>query len=427
MQLLRTLPTRSLELPKGYGSKPLEIDETPGESLEAPAGVSRIFTSVPIKPRNATLKDNPDGWCEVRLDKPQLKKVIFTTCPDFPLPVPHPPKPLQCLKTSSTSGIGMFATADLKMNDLILAERPLIITPAAIGCRLEIAHDTSLTPEQKMLISIQDEEKSLEYSLSRMLPEAQAAFKSLSNSHLEDGSGPLLGVTRTNGFGVTFEGCSDPYSATYDKFSRINHRYVCDCRPLGDDLTQPSVNSCLPNATIKFNMKTFAGELRALRPVKAGQEIYLCYCKIQDSRAERQKDLKKYGFTCTCEVCSSPELEEFRRRMLFSLRKLGPFLDPNKPDSMSKGEFESMATECVSWLKQIEERGFQGSDAYLKHLQVAVTCYNRLGKQNDAVQWGSKWFMIEQAMSGANGVMKVMVIMGAMAPSTLRILQSRAQ
>lgn len=32
---------------------------------------------------------------------------------------------------------------------------------------------------------------------------SQAAFKALANNQTEDGSGPILGVIRTNGFGIT--------------------------------------------------------------------------------------------------------------------------------------------------------------------------------------------------------------------------------
>jgi hypothetical protein len=38
-----------------------------------------------------------------------------------------------------------------------------------------------------------------------MEEEKRKAFKELQNSHTEDSSGPLLGVIRTNGFGVLGE------------------------------------------------------------------------------------------------------------------------------------------------------------------------------------------------------------------------------
>lgn len=66
----------------------------------------------------------------------------------------------------------------------------------------------------------------MQLSIDRMLPETRAAYMSLANSHLEDGSGPLVGISRTNSFGTRFEEGGDRHSTVYDKLSRINHRYV---------------------------------------------------------------------------------------------------------------------------------------------------------------------------------------------------------
>lgn len=190
-------------------------------------------------------------------------------------------------------------------------------------------------------------------------------------------------------------------------------------------MTQIFVNSCLPNAAVKFNTKTFAGELHALRPIKAGEEIYVSYCNIEDPRAERQSHLKKYGFTCSCELCSSPDLEEFRRRMVFSVRKLAPFLDHKKIDKFSKEELESAIKESTQWARQIEERNFHEADAYCKHLQVVAFCYSKLGNVDDSIRWTTPWFLTEQARSGAVGAKRFMYTLAVMAPLTMRTIQSR--
>lgn len=75
-------------------------------------------------------------------------------------------------------------------------------------------------------------EKNLEVLCGRMSPEALKKYKSLYNSHETDGSGPLTGIWRTNGFDV---GVSDPgmsndgettgaYSCVGDLTSRLNHK-----------------------------------------------------------------------------------------------------------------------------------------------------------------------------------------------------------
>ena len=46
------------------------------------------------------------------------------------------------------------------------------------------------------------QEQHLELVFNRMDEDRKEAYMALANSHKEDGSGPLLGVQRTNGFGV---------------------------------------------------------------------------------------------------------------------------------------------------------------------------------------------------------------------------------
>ena len=68
---------------------------------------------------------------------------------------------------------------------------------------------------------------------ARMEPKTLEAYTSLCNSHKTDGSGPLTGIMRTNGFDIGIEdlaavklGGKDiaRYSCTGALSSRINHR-----------------------------------------------------------------------------------------------------------------------------------------------------------------------------------------------------------
>ena len=73
----------------------------------------------------------------------------------------------------------------------------------------------------------------LEVAVARMTPVNRNAFMELANSHRDDGSGPILGMIRTNGFWVgsnVFDGPkeledgSNAYSAVIKIGCRINHR-----------------------------------------------------------------------------------------------------------------------------------------------------------------------------------------------------------
>lgn len=120
-------------------------------------------------------------------------------------------------------GLGMFAIRDIKRGDLILAERPLTFTPMTPHPSPDLPG--AVPPEQLKALAHFDWEKFLQPCFARLTPENQAAYRALANSHTKDGSGPLLGVIRTNGFGVSLEeGRPNRYTAVYKEASRINHR-----------------------------------------------------------------------------------------------------------------------------------------------------------------------------------------------------------
>ncbi|THU79314.1 hypothetical protein K435DRAFT_598518, partial [Dendrothele bispora CBS 962.96] len=62
--------------------------------------------------------------------------------------------------------------------------------------------------------------------------------------------------------------------------------------------------------------------LRAMKPIKKGEEITITYISDGvDSTTERQRQLASYGFTCTCERCSNPEISDPKSRQIKELLK----------------------------------------------------------------------------------------------------------
>lgn len=134
-------------------------------------------------------------------------------------------------------GQGVFATRDIPMGGIIFAERPLIVSPRALTPFSKVNHeDYSLADYTKIVMF--EREQLLEAAAERMEPETRARLMALMNSHAEDGSGPINGIVRTNGYQVSNlrdgdgefkeEDTSNPYyySVLCDVGSRINHRYV---------------------------------------------------------------------------------------------------------------------------------------------------------------------------------------------------------
>ncbi|KAH7354718.1 hypothetical protein BKA65DRAFT_394507 [Rhexocercosporidium sp. MPI-PUGE-AT-0058] len=76
-------------------------------------------------------------------------------------------------------------------------------------------------------------------------------------------------------------------------------------------------HSCTPNAFIVFDSRTVS--LRALRPIKREEQIFISYIDPTDDLSSRQSKLKhRYFFTCKCARC---EHDENAYEYFFSCRK----------------------------------------------------------------------------------------------------------
>ncbi|KAI0857215.1 SET domain-containing protein [Xylaria cubensis] len=77
-----------------------------------------------------------------------------------------------------------------------------------------------------------------------------------------------------------------------------------------DPLICSANHSCDPNATLVFSQPR--QEIRALRVIKPGEEIFIRYTEVTNPFSVRQADLKeRYFFTCQCIKCKKGEgLEE---------------------------------------------------------------------------------------------------------------------
>ncbi|KAG6916131.1 hypothetical protein DXG01_008362 [Tephrocybe rancida] len=293
------LPIGKLDttLPENYVPKPPKVSVFDGKTVDY-SDNHIIFTTIPPRTFDETSADSPDTWSECLLRGGKQKCAILNT-PGFPASVPKPPQVRHRIGPSA-HGMGMFATKDLVPHDLIIAERPMLALPTVMGMSVE-RYKPSFTPSQANQVHLAEVEECLKICLDRMLPESHAAYLTLYNCHTEDGSGPILGRARTNGIhldiptGSTSQDDKEPYSTSgvFDVISRINHR---------------------------FDVPSFSLSLRAICPIKAGEEITITYCEIGVPKAKRQDLLRPYGFQCTCPVCSDPGSDVLLVRILENLK-----------------------------------------------------------------------------------------------------------
>ena len=212
------------DIPEDY--KPSDVGfeiHHPGSKDPLPGNI--VMTTMPPT-RAPGDPHNQTEWITRHATKAKVLSI-----PGFPHPVPEPAKLSYVVQETEKMGKGVFATRDIKFGELIFAERPLIMIPSNCNI-LQFNPPAHYTIEQVKRVIMTELEKKLEIVVEqRMKEEDRKAFKELHNSHTEDGSGPILGVTRTNGFGALKDFDKDDYAVTrgYSAIgkigSRINHRY----------------------------------------------------------------------------------------------------------------------------------------------------------------------------------------------------------
>ncbi|KAG6853239.1 hypothetical protein C0991_005826 [Blastosporella zonata] len=226
----------------------------------------------------------------------------------------------------------------------------------------------------------------------RLDPDQQAAFLDLANAHKEDGSGPILGVIRTNGFEVA--GVVDPepnsggeYAAVCKIMCRINHS---------------------PSADRLFDVPSFSFQLRATRSIKCGEQIFVSYCNVLEPASSRQAYLASYGITCACASCLTPTILSDARRI--ALRASIDEIDDNFETWLADPLLAEDYTIKISlrWISVIEQEALEASDAYRHHLHAIVRAYVALGDAVGAVKYGRILGLWALGQSGREDMLKKM-------------------
>ncbi|KAE9409002.1 hypothetical protein BT96DRAFT_1095462 [Gymnopus androsaceus JB14] len=255
-------PVAATGIPKGYtSSRSFQGYESNASTMDYDPDMY-ILTTVPSVERGSRLEDVPGGWAEALVSGHRqarnLQRTWFSSCSSFSYRTAR----LTVSVKLEKKGLGMFATRLIRAGDLIIDERPMFNAGSAYDPKTSLL---DFTPEEQRRIVLHEQEKVVQMAFDRMPPENQKAFMTMANSHELDGSGPLVGRIRTNGFGC--EGLRDKdatgrfgrYSAICKDTTRINH-------------------SCTPNTTRHWNTSSFSLRTYAVCDILPGTEITLAYC-----------------------------------------------------------------------------------------------------------------------------------------------------
>ena len=178
-------------------------------------------------------------------------------------------------------GRGLVARSDLAEGTRILCEEPLAVLPANMS-------------EEEM-------ERQLAHQLRALNKLEQRQFLSLHNN--VTGKRVFSGIFKTNALPC---GPKSSLGAVYPTICFINY-------------------SCLLNSCYSWNAAAQMETVYVVRPIKAGEEITVCYTDPENTAA-RQAHLKNhFGFNCSCELCSLSIIDrkasDARRNQIYQLEE----------------------------------------------------------------------------------------------------------
>ncbi|KAL0959204.1 hypothetical protein HGRIS_014483 [Hohenbuehelia grisea] len=389
--------------PEGYEAQTLEFGPNAQISRGDFTGYDDdqiLTTTLPSVSIHAKPSDVPGGYTECMVSG-YVKRIICAT-PGFPQPPPQPKGPKAYRVTEIPGkGLGVVATRDLKANELVMSERALLIAPAAP--RIALRLPDTFTHEQIRQAGLHEREKMMEPLLYRMDEEYKKQYMALHNSHLEDGSGPLIGIVRTNSFeisGLYDRGFSEAggreggYLGVFNVLSRVNH-------------------SCSPNLSRVWDMPSFSMVVYASQDIPAGSELCISYISPSITPASaRQTQLAPYGFSCTCAACVGPRSaasDALRARM----HKMAPNVDAmirawatnrSLPD-------DHLLKKALEDLAAVESEGLQQMTVFHDLLFLVYRCYVVLGDEENIKKFGKKIAATAVMQNGLNGKESSLMVM----------------
>lgn len=302
-----------------------------------------------------------------------------------------------CLRVKNIrgKGKGCVAAHPVPRGEPVARERALLVMPR-----------TCLSPRQ--LVNA---------ATNTMMPNQRAAFFALHNCNSADPN-DALGIINTNSLLIPgVPGHDVLYSAVFEALSRLNHRcrIFASFRSACPGANKGGAASCCPNALFRWDRGTFSGEIRALRPISAGEEVTISYFQgIMEPGAvthERQKFLLKcYNFKCTCPVCSrSSKLrdrsDEERLTISAYIPNIGKYYRDIVEDwIIDEGDDRARLPKDLQAVEGFLDREmifYPTYRIYLARAMVMVRCALREAKA--ARKWADRAAQHTRAVTGSDG------------------------
>ncbi|KAK4032175.1 SET domain-containing protein 5 [Parachaetomium inaequale] len=245
-------------------------------------------------------------------------------------------------------GKGLIATRKIPRGQVFMVDYAAIVADTHLPGRVKRAQGHQLLRE----------------AIER-LPGAEEVL-GLARSSLDPENVPVSeDVMRTNAFSVEIGGRD--YMALFPRIARMNH-------------------ACKPSAITRFNATTLSNTATAFHDILPNDEITISYSIFGlPSSARHETLLSKWGFTCTCALCSLPasELAESDERRV-RISRLGKEVI----ELVEKGGTENLREAAGLYAEAVDAVREEG---LVPHLGGHYEVLGRLWGASGEVERGREW------------------------------------
>ncbi|KAK7680351.1 hypothetical protein QCA50_016591 [Cerrena zonata] len=357
-----TTPQGKIKIP----SEPLslEVPETKTDvKVQDDSKPNIFFCTMP--PHNVDRPNEPETECMLRIG---MKEHILSI-PGFPEPVPTSDPTRYVIKPVKGGGIGLVATMNIDVGELIVAERPLTLSTMTVPATGSSSVQQPTELQRMMIERLREKEYEEYFALNNC--------KGYTRPH-------VTGIADTNAVCIgSLPGYDKECAAVCKVISRVRH-------------------SCCCNAVWVFHLESFTIQLRAVLPIKKGKEITISWGEITDPRVDRQKYLlEKYKFECTCTACAteSPESDQARAEAVSKSHAnecsddsaLERWVDdPTLPDDL-------IISECHKMIDIYDKEQLYSTELWAVWYQRIVKAYCTLKDKKNARKWAERAAKLSRA------------------------------